>query len=119
MKTLSHFVVSPAAEAQKIEEEQAMAKGYWVSAHRRAADPDKHAAYRPLAIAAITAAGGKFLAIGGQNQTREYGLEQRTVVIEFESYATALAAYETEDYQRALAALDDGAERDLRIVEGA
>jgi uncharacterized protein (DUF1330 family) len=41
------------------------------------------------------------------------------VVIEFESYATALAAYETEDYQRALAALGDGAERDLRIVEGA
>ena len=119
MKTPSHFLVSPAAEAQKIEEKQAMAKGYWVSAHRRAADPDKHAAYRPLAIAASTAAGGNFWVIGGQNQAREYGLKQRTVVIEFESYATALAAYETEDYQRALAALGDGAERDLRIVEGA
>lgn len=96
-----------------------MAKGYWVSAHRRAADPDKHAAYRPLAIAAIEAAGGKFLVIGGQCQAKEYGLEERTVVIEFETYAAALAAYDTEEYQRALAALGDGAERDLRIVEGA
>lgn len=96
-----------------------MAKGYWVSAHRRAADPDKHAAYRLLAIAAIEAAGGRFLVLGGQSQAREYGLEERTVVIEFDSYAAALAAYETEDYRRALAALGDGAERDLRIVEGA
>ena len=96
-----------------------MVKGYWVSAHRRPADPDKHAAYRPLAIAAIEAAGGRFLVLGGQSQAREFGLEQRTVVIEFESYAAAIAAYETEDYQRALAALGDGAERDLRIVEGA
>ena len=96
-----------------------MPKGYWVSAHRRPADPDKHAAYRDIAIAAIEAAGGKFLVLGGQSEAREHGLDQRTVVIEFESYAVALAAYETEDYKRALAALGDGSERDLRIVEGA
>jgi uncharacterized protein (DUF1330 family) len=96
-----------------------MKKGYWVSAHRREADADKHAAYRAVAIAAIKAAGGKFLAIGGQSQAREFGLDFRTVVIEFESYDAALATYETEDYKRALAALGDGAERDLRIVEGA
>lgn len=96
-----------------------MAKGYWISAHRRPADPDKHAAYRAIAIDAIKAAGGKFLVLGGRSQAREYGLEQRSVVIEFESYDLALAAYETEDYKRALAALGDGAERDIRIVEGA
>jgi uncharacterized protein (DUF1330 family) len=96
-----------------------MPRGYWVSAHRRAADPDKHAAYREIAIAAIKAAGGTFLVIGGQCQAKEFGLEERTVVIEFESHAAALAAYETADYKRALAALGDGAERDLRIVEGA
>ena len=95
-----------------------MPKGYWVSAHRRPADPDKHAAYREFAFAAIEAAGGKLLVAGGQSQAREHGLDQRTVVIEFESYAAALAAYDSEDYQRALAALGDGAERDIRIVEG-
>jgi uncharacterized protein (DUF1330 family) len=99
--------------------EQDMAKGYWISAHRRPADPDKHAAYRAITIDAIKAAGGKFLVIGGRSEAREYGLEQRSVVIEFESYDLALAAYETEDYKRALAALGDGAERDIRIIEGA
>jgi len=96
-----------------------MPKGYWVSTHRRPADPDKHAAYRDIAISAIKEAGGTFLVLGGQAEAREHGLDQRTVVIEFESYAAALAAYDSEDYQRALAALGDGAERDIRIVEGA
>jgi uncharacterized protein (DUF1330 family) len=41
-----------------------------------------------------------------------------TSVIEFDSYGIALAAYESEDYQRALAALGSSVERDFRIVEG-
>jgi uncharacterized protein (DUF1330 family) len=95
-----------------------MPKGYWVSMHRRPADPDKHAAYREIAIPAIQAAGGKFLVIGGKSQAREFGLEQRAVVVEFLSHEAALNAYESEDYQCALTALGDGAERDVRIVEG-
>ena len=95
-----------------------MPKGYWVSMHWRPADPDKHAAYREIAIPAIKAAGGKFLVIGGNPQAREFGMEQRTVVVEFSSHEVALNAYESEDYQRALAVLGDGAERDVRIVEG-
>ena len=39
-------------------------------------------------------------------------------MIEFENLATALAAYDAPDYKEALRALADGAERDLRIVEG-
>lgn len=39
-------------------------------------------------------------------------------MIEFENLAKAVAAYGTPDYKRALRALADGAERDLRIVEG-
>jgi uncharacterized protein (DUF1330 family) len=95
-----------------------MAKGYWVTAYRSISDPDKLAAYGKLAGPAITEAGGKFLIRGGQLTTHEAGLAQRTVVIEFPSYEAALAAHETDGYQQALAALDGGAERDLRIVEG-
>lgn len=95
-----------------------MPKGYWVSVHRRPADPDEHAAYREIAKPAVEAAGGKFLVVGGQPRAREFGLEPRTVVIEFPSHEAALKAYESEDYQRALAALGDGAERDLRLVGG-
>ena len=49
----------------------------------------------------------------------ESGLQQGTVVVEFDSYETALAAYESEAYKEALQALGWGAERDFRIVEGA
>ena len=51
-------------------------------------------------------------------KTYEHGLNERTVVIEFENLAKAIAAYDTPDYKEALRALADGAERDLRIVEG-
>jgi uncharacterized protein (DUF1330 family) len=51
-------------------------------------------------------------------KTYESGLNDRTVVVEFENLATAIAAYGTPDYKQALRALADGAERDLRIVEG-
>jgi uncharacterized protein (DUF1330 family) len=37
--------------------------------------------------------------------------------VEFDSYAIALAAYESADYKKALAALGPGVERDFRIVE--
>jgi uncharacterized protein (DUF1330 family) len=39
--------------------------------------------------------------------------------VEFDSYEIALAARESEAYQKALQALGSGAERDFRIVEGA
>jgi uncharacterized protein (DUF1330 family) len=49
----------------------------------------------------------------------EAGIQQRVVVIEFDTLAQALAAHDTPAYQAALKELDGGAvERDLRIVEG-
>ena len=42
----------------------------------------------------------------------------RTVVVEFESLEAAKALYPSVAYQEAVAALGDGAERDMRIVEG-
>ena len=48
----------------------------------------------------------------------EAGIDLRTVVVEFESSAQAIAAYESPGYQAALAVLGNAAERDLRIVEG-
>lgn len=95
-----------------------MPKGYMISAHRSPADPEKAAAYRVLAKPALEAAGGKFLAGGGEVVAKENGLAQRTILIEFESFEAAVAAYESEAYQEALRALDGGADRDIRLVEG-
>ena len=69
---------------------------------------------------AVESFGGRFLTRStSQIQTHEAGLQQRTILVEFNSYEIALAAHESEVYQKALQALGSGAERDFRIVEGA
>jgi len=94
------------------------AKTYWIGTYRAVSNPDKLAAYAKLAAPAITAGGGKFLVRGTPAKIYEAGLNQRTVVIEFDSLEQATAAHDSPAYQEALAALGDGAERDIRLVEG-
>ena len=48
----------------------------------------------------------------------EDGIEKTTILNEFESYDSTVAAYESPYYQKVLAALDNGADRDIRIFEG-
>ena len=95
-----------------------MAKGYWITAYRKVSDPEKLAAYAKLAGPALVAAGGRFLARGTASKVYEAGLLERTVLIEFDSVAQATATHDSPGYKAALAALGDGAERDIRIVEG-
>jgi uncharacterized protein (DUF1330 family) len=96
-----------------------MPKAYWVICHRSTKSPEKFAAFTQLAYPAILAAGGRFLVrTSTVAKTYESGISDRTVVIEFQSLADAMAAYGTPDYKQALRALGDGAERDVRIVEG-
>jgi len=95
-----------------------MPKAYWVSAYRAIKDADKLAAYAKLAGPAITAGGGRFLARGEPARVYELGLRQRTVLIEFDSVAQAVATHDSPAYQAALAALADGADREIRIIEG-
>ncbi len=97
-----------------------MAKAYWISAYRAIHKPDALAAYAELAGPALRAAGGKFLARGMPATTKEGGVNQRLVLIEFPSVEAAQAAYQSEGYKKALEALgDDAVERDIRIIEGA
>jgi uncharacterized protein (DUF1330 family) len=95
-----------------------MAKAYWIVCYRAIKKPDALAAYAKLAGPAIQGAGGRFLVRGTPAKTYEAGLNQRTVVIEFDSVAQATAAHDSPAYQAALKALGDTAERDMRIVEG-
>lgn len=91
---------------------------YWISVYKQVLDEDKLAAYAKLAGPALEAAGGTFLARGLPEQTYERGEATRTVLIAFDSVEVARAAHDSEAYQAALAALDGGAVRDLRIVPG-
>lgn len=95
-----------------------MAKVYFISVYRQVKDPDKLAAYSKLAGPAIEAAGGRFLARGVAAHAYEAGQLERTVIIEFDSIAQVSAMYEGAAYRRALAALGDGAVRDIRVITG-
>ena len=96
-----------------------MKKGYWVVAYRSISDESALRAYGALAVPAVQSFGGRFLTGStSQVQPHEAGLQLRTIVVEFASYDIALAAHESEAYQKALQALGAGAERDYRIVEG-
>jgi len=91
---------------------------YWISIYQEIFDEAKLQAYADLAGPALTAAGGTFVARGLPAQTYEAGQETRTVLIEFPSVDAAREAHDSPAYQAALAALDGGAVRDLRIVPG-
>ena len=95
-----------------------MAKAYWISAYRLVRDANALAAYAKLAAPALEAAGGRFLARGLPARVFEAGVEQRLVIIEFDSVEQALAAHDGAAYQEALRVLGNAAERDLRIVPG-
>ncbi|MEQ1929301.1 MAG: DUF1330 domain-containing protein [Parvularculaceae bacterium] len=94
-----------------------MPKAYWINVFRSVSDEEKLAAYVRLAAPAIVAAGGRYLARGSPARVFEAGQTERTAVIEFDSVAHAVAAYESVAYREALRALDGAAVRDLRIIE--
>jgi uncharacterized protein (DUF1330 family) len=96
----------------------AMAKVYWIAMYRSVSDPEALAAYAKLSGPAIQAAGGRIIVRGMPARTYDDGLDQRTVVIEFDSVAHAVAAHDSPAYQEALKALGDAVVRDIRIVEG-
>lgn len=95
-----------------------MAKAYWIAMYRSVSDDAALKRYAALAGPAIQQGGGRFLARGTAAAAYEAGVVQRTVLIEFDSVQQAKAAHDSAAYQEALKALGNGAERDLRIVEG-
>jgi uncharacterized protein (DUF1330 family) len=95
-----------------------MAKAYWVATYRSVTNPDALAAYAKLSGPAIIAGGGRILARGMPALVYEAGLEQRTVLIEFDSVEQARATHDSPAYQEAMALLAGAVERDIRIVEG-
>jgi uncharacterized protein (DUF1330 family) len=95
-----------------------MGKGYWITVYRAVKDPARLAAYSALAVPALEAAGGRILARGTAARTFEAPYNERTVVVEFESVARAVAAYESPRYQAAARLLEGAVDREVRIVEG-
>jgi uncharacterized protein (DUF1330 family) len=95
-----------------------MPKAYWVATYRAITDEGKFQAYARLSGPAIESNGGRFVVRGNPGRTFEHGLMQRVVIIEFDSIDHAVKTHDSEAYQAALKALDNAADRDIRIVEG-
>ena len=95
-----------------------MAKGYWVATYRSVSDPEALVKYGALAAPIIRAQGGRFLARGTPVRVYEAPAPQRSVIVEFESVAAAIAAYESEAYSRVRPILDGAVDREIQILEG-
>jgi uncharacterized protein (DUF1330 family) len=94
-----------------------MAKGYWMF-HVTVNDPDTYQKYIEHDAPVFAKYGGRFLARGGEFQAIEGTARQRHVIIEFDSYETALAYYNSPEYQAAAEFRRSSAIADLVIVKG-
>ncbi len=92
-------------------------KGYWI-ARVDVINPEAYARYRELNGIAFQKFGGRFIVRGPAGKVVKGTSRQHNVVIEFKDYATALACYESPEYQAAKVFLDQAAESDLVIVAG-
>lgn len=94
-----------------------MAKGYWI-AHITVTNADTYPEYIRLDTPVIAQWGGTFLVRGGQSTTPESQMKDRHVVVEFKDYETALACYNSPEYQAAANIRRASADSDILIVEG-
>jgi uncharacterized protein (DUF1330 family) len=95
-----------------------MPKAYLVVTYRSIKDKEKWSAYAKLAVPAIQNAGGRFIVRNMPAKTYEKGMNERVVIVEFDSLDKATSAHASPAYQEALRALGNGAKRDMRLVEG-
>jgi uncharacterized protein (DUF1330 family) len=94
-----------------------MAKGYWVGR----IDVNNEEGYKPYAAAnpaIFKKFGAKFVVRAGKFECPEGQSRSRNVVIEFPSYADAVACYKSPEYQANIKVRKPHAIVDLLIIEG-
>lgn len=94
-----------------------MPKGYWIP-HIDVRDPEGYKAYTAATPAAHEKYHGVALVRGGQCEVVEGRGRARNVLREFPDYATALACYRSDEYQRARPLRLRNADCDFIIAEG-
>jgi uncharacterized protein (DUF1330 family) len=94
-----------------------MPKAYWI-VRVSVQEPSRYPDYLAAARVAFDAYGAKFIVRGGAFTCVEGEARERNVVVEFKDQATAIACYESEDYERAKAIRQSCATADFIIIEG-
>ena len=93
-------------------------KGYWIG-HVNVTDPERYKDYIAANAVPFKTYGARFLVRNGDSQVPEGALDgRRHVVIEFDSYETAKACYNSPEYQAAIKIRVEASTGDLVIIEG-
>ena len=94
-----------------------MAKGYWIAS----VDVSNEDGYKPYAAAnpgIFKKFGGRFVVRGGKSQVVEGKARSRNVVIEFPDYESALACYNSPEYQANIKVRAPHADGNILVIEG-
>jgi len=94
-----------------------MAKGYWIGR----VDVHNEEGYKPYAAAnaaIFKKFGGRFVARGGEFTGVEGQSRSRNVVIEFPDYQTAMACYNSPEYQANIKVRQPHSTAELIVIEG-
>ncbi len=92
-------------------------KGYWIG-RVTVTDEENYPGYLKAAQPAYEKYGAKFIVRGGKHDGVEGESRDRNVVIEFESYAHAVACYNSPEYQAAAKIRRANSIGEILIVEG-
>lgn len=93
-------------------------KGYWIG-HVTITDPEHYKGYIAANAEPLKKYGARFLVRNGESIVPKGGLGGcRHVVIEFDSYATAKACYDSPEYQAAAKIRDEASTAEFVIIEG-
>lgn len=94
-----------------------MPKGYWV-VNMTITDPEAYKAYQAFVRPYLETRQGRFLVRGGSAEVVEGQVQPRVIVIEFPSYAAALEAYHSAEYEAGKQLRFGASTGNFAIVEG-
>lgn len=94
-----------------------MPKGYWI-ARLDVANVEGYKEYVQQNGPVLAKFGARFLVRAGSFEAPEGTSRSRNVVLEFKDYDTALACYNSPEYQRLVAIRAPHSDGDLVIIEG-
>jgi uncharacterized protein (DUF1330 family) len=92
-------------------------KAYWI-VRVAVRDEQGYPEYLAAAAPAFQKFGAKFIVRGGAYQAMEGNARERNVVVEFKDRSTALACYQSPEYQQARTIRQKYADTDFIIVDG-
>jgi uncharacterized protein (DUF1330 family) len=82
-------------------------------------DAAQYELYKTAAAAAVKAAGGRYIARGGDSESFEGAAPARVVILEFADIAAASAWYHSEQYSEARTLRERACDARMFVVDGA